>query len=60
MVTIVRDRVQTAIKKGMSLEQVKAAHLTKDYDARYAAKSGVGTADNFVEAIYKSLTSKKK
>jgi glyoxylase-like metal-dependent hydrolase (beta-lactamase superfamily II) len=60
MVTIIRDRVQASIKKGLTLDQVKAAHLTKDYDARYAAKTGFGTADSFVEAIYKSLTAKKK
>ena len=59
MVTIIRDRVQAAIKKGMSLEQVKAAGLTKDYDNRYSAKSGLGSADKFVEAVYKSLTQKK-
>jgi len=59
MVTIVRDRVQVAIKKGMSLEQVKAAGLTKDYDNRYNAKSGLGSAEKFIEAIYKSLTQKK-
>jgi cyclase len=59
MVTIVRDRVQAAIKKGMSLEQVKAAGLTKDYDNRYSAKSGLGSAEKFIEAIYKSLTQKK-
>jgi len=59
MVTIVRDRVQASIKKGMTLDQVKAAGLTKDYDARYSAKSGLGTKDMFVEAIYKSLTQKK-
>ena len=59
MVTIVRDRVQVAIKKGTSLEQVKAAGLTKDYDNRYNAKSGLGSAEKFIEAIYKSLTQKK-
>jgi cyclase len=59
MVTIVRDRVQAAVKKGQTLDQVKAAHLTKDYDARYATKSGFGTADSFVESVYKSLTAKK-
>ena len=32
MVTIVRDRVQDMIKKGMTLEQVKAAKPTRDYD----------------------------
>jgi len=59
MVTIVRDRVQAALKKGMSLEQVKAAGLTKDYDNRYSAKSGLGSTEKFIEAIYKSLTQKK-
>jgi len=59
MVTIVRDRVQASIKKGMTLEQIKTAGLTKDYDLRYSAKSGFGTKDQFVEAIYKSLTEKK-
>ena len=53
MVTIIRDRVQAAIKEGKTLEQVKAAHLTTDYDARY------GLPDRFVEAVYKSLGQKK-
>jgi len=55
MVTIVRDRVQNAIKKGMSLEQIKAAGFTKDYDARWSAQEGPGTADNFVTSVYRSL-----
>jgi glyoxylase-like metal-dependent hydrolase (beta-lactamase superfamily II) len=59
MVTIVKERVEAAIKKGMTLEQVKASHPTLDYDARYAAKTGFGTADSFVESVYKSLTAKK-
>jgi len=59
MVTILRDRVQASIKKGMTIEQVKAAGLTKDYDGRYGAKSGVGTAEGFVEAVYKSLSEKR-
>ena len=60
MVTIIRDRVQAAVKKGMTLQQVKAARLTHDYDGRYGAKSGPGTGDAFVESIYRSLTEKKK
>jgi len=60
MITIVRDRVQAAIKKGMTLEQVKAAGYTKDFDPRYSAKSGPGTAENFVTSVYKSLTAAKK
>ena len=58
MVTILRDRVQASLKKGMTLDQVKAAGLTKDYDARWGAKSGFGTADGFVEAAFKSLSQK--
>jgi glyoxylase-like metal-dependent hydrolase (beta-lactamase superfamily II) len=56
MVTIVRDRVRNGIKKGMSLEQIKNAGFTKDYDARWGAKDGPGTADTFVTSIYRSLS----
>jgi glyoxylase-like metal-dependent hydrolase (beta-lactamase superfamily II) len=51
MVTIIRDRIQADKKRGMSLEQVKAAGLTKDYDGRY----GAGDPARFVEAIYATL-----
>jgi len=60
MVVIVRDRVRAAIQKGMTLAQVEEAHLTKDYDARYSAKSGLGSANGFIEAVYKSLSAAKK
>lgn len=56
MVTIIRDRVEAAIKKGMTLEQVKAAGYTKDYDARYDTKNRIGGAESFIEAVYKSLS----
>jgi glyoxylase-like metal-dependent hydrolase (beta-lactamase superfamily II) len=59
MVTIIRDRVQDMIKKGMTLEQVKAARPTRDYDGLYANTSGGSTPDTFVESVYKSLTLKK-
>ena len=49
LVTIVRDRVQDMKKKGMTLDQVKAARPTRDYDPRY------GSGEQFVEAVYKSL-----
>jgi cyclase len=55
MVVIVKDRVQAMIKKGMTLEQVKAARPTLDYDPLYGAISGPWTTDMFVEAVYKSL-----
>jgi cyclase len=55
MVTIVRDRIQDAISRHMTLEQVKAAKLTRDYDGVYATPDYTG--DMFVEAVYKSLSS---
>jgi cyclase len=54
MVTILRDRVQDAIKRGLTLDQTKAARLTKDYDPRYDVPSW--TKDQFVEAMYRSLS----
>ena len=59
MVTIIRDRIQDMISKGLTLEQVKAARPTRDYDARYGAPgSAIGNADQFVEAVYQSLSAK--
>jgi cyclase len=58
MVVIVRDRIQDLIKKGMTLEQVKAARPTRDYDSEYVTKDSVVTADRFVEAVYTSLSKK--
>jgi len=55
MVTIIRDRILNMKKKGMTLEQVKAARPTGDYDPRWGADSGFWTTDMFVEAVYKSL-----
>ena len=59
MVTIVRDRVQDMVKKGLTLDQVKAARPTRDYDPRYGSTSGAWTTDMFVEAAYKSLSVRK-
>ena len=50
MVTIVRDRIQDLITKGSTLEQVKAARPTRDYDPAYAP-----SPDSFVEAVFRSL-----
>jgi len=55
MTIIIRDRVQDMVKKGMTLEQVKAAKPTFDYDPLYGTSSGFWTTDMFVEAVYKSL-----
>ena len=55
MVTIVRDRVQDMVKKNMTLEQVKAAKPTRDYDPLYSPPNSPFPADQFVEAVYRTL-----
>lgn len=60
MVTIIRDRVQDMVNKGMTLEQVQAAKPTFDYDPRYGATTGFWTTEKFVEAVYKSLKPKQQ
>jgi glyoxylase-like metal-dependent hydrolase (beta-lactamase superfamily II) len=59
MVVMIRDRVQDLIDKGMTLEQVKAAKPSADFDGRYGVFKGAQTADSFVEAVYRSLREKK-
>jgi cyclase len=55
MISIIRDRIQGAIESGASLDQVRAARLTADYDTRFGATAGDWTTDMFVEAVYMSL-----
>lgn len=54
MVVMIRDRVKDAIKKNMTLEQVKRAQLTIDFDGRYGLDP-TWTPDMFIEAVYQSL-----
>ena len=51
MVTIVRDRVRDMVRKGMSLDQVKASKPTGEYDVVY----GEHEAQTFIEAVYRTL-----
>jgi glyoxylase-like metal-dependent hydrolase (beta-lactamase superfamily II) len=57
MVTIVRDRVQDMVRRGLSLEQVKAARPTFDWEPRYGSERGPWTTAMFVEAVYRNLSS---
>ncbi len=57
MVIVIRDRIQGLIDAGMTLEQVKAAKPSKDYDPVYGATTGFWTTDKFIEAAYQSLKS---
>jgi len=58
MVTIVRDRIQSLIAKGLTLEQVRKADPVKGFRARYGSTTGPWTTDTFVEAVYRSLGGK--
>jgi cyclase len=59
MVTIVRDRIADLVKKGKTLEQVKAAKPTLDYDGIYGADAGPWTTNMFIEAVYLDLNKPK-
>jgi cyclase len=59
MLVIVRDRIQDLIKKGRTLDQIKAGRPTLDFDPRYGAASGPWTTAMFIEAVYQDLSKKK-
>jgi glyoxylase-like metal-dependent hydrolase (beta-lactamase superfamily II) len=56
MVTIVRDRVKALIDQHRTLAQVHAADPTAGFDSRYGAEGGPWSTDQFVTAVYQSLT----
>ncbi|HEX4138676.1 MAG TPA: MBL fold metallo-hydrolase [Bryobacteraceae bacterium] len=60
MVAIMRDRIQDLVNKGMTLEQVKAAKPTMDYDGLYGSDTGPWTTSMFIEAAYKTLKKQGK
>jgi glyoxylase-like metal-dependent hydrolase (beta-lactamase superfamily II) len=60
MVVIVRDRIQSMVKQGKTLAQIKAASPTQGYTRRYGSDSGPWTTDMFIEAIYKSLARERQ
>ncbi len=54
MVAIVLDRIQEMVRRRMTLDQVKAAKPTRDYDTVYSTPAYTG--EMFIEAAYKSLS----
>jgi hypothetical protein len=60
MVTIIRDRVQAAINRKMTLAQVKAMKPspTYEYEPRFNRDPN-WTAEMFVETIYRNLSARK-
>jgi cyclase len=55
MLIVVGDRIKSMIEAGMTLEQVKAAKPTVDYDPVYGARAG--SSERFIEATYQTLKS---
>jgi glyoxylase-like metal-dependent hydrolase (beta-lactamase superfamily II) len=49
MITIIRDRIADMIKKGMTLDQIKVARPTRDYDGRY------GDPASLIEAAFREM-----
>lgn len=60
MVVIIRDRIKSMVDREMTLDEVKAAKPTADYEPRYGASSGAWTTDRFIEAAYTSLGGGRK
>jgi glyoxylase-like metal-dependent hydrolase (beta-lactamase superfamily II) len=54
MVTIIRDRVQDMLNRGMTLAQVQAARPTMEYDGLYGSAPG-WSSTQFVEAVFRGL-----
>ncbi|HYR90525.1 MAG TPA: hypothetical protein VE422_41040 [Terriglobia bacterium] len=53
MMSIIRDRIADLVQKGKTLDEVKTARPTRDYDRRYSTNSWTG--DMLAEAVYRSL-----
>ena len=59
MVTIIRDRVQEMAKKGMTVQQIKAARPSLEYDGIYGSTTGAWTTDRFLETVYREVSVRK-
>jgi glyoxylase-like metal-dependent hydrolase (beta-lactamase superfamily II) len=60
MVVIITDTIQHMIDQKMTLEQIKAAAPARAWEPQFGATSGPWTTNDFVEAVYKSLTNRKR
>ena len=58
MITIIRDRIRDLKKQGLTLAQIKAASPARGYTRRYGSDNGSWTTNDFVEAVYRSMSEK--
>ena len=56
MLTSIRDRIALQVDEGRTLEQVKAARVSLDYDGVYGTASGPWTTDAFIAAAFNELS----
>jgi glyoxylase-like metal-dependent hydrolase (beta-lactamase superfamily II) len=56
MLTIISERIAAMVDRGMTLEQVKAARPTLDYDGRYGSTTGPWTTEMFIDAMYREFS----
>ncbi len=61
MILVMRDRVAKLIEQGKTSDEVLAAHVTSDYDAKVpvAAANGEKYADRFIGQLYAALKAAK-
>ena len=53
--TIIADRITELVLENKTMDQVKTAGVTLDYDGVYGATTGPWTTDMFVEAVYREI-----
>ena len=53
--TIIADRITQAILEGKTVEQVKAANVTLDFDGVYGTTTGPWTTDMFIDTVYREI-----
>ncbi len=58
VITICRDRVKKAIASEMTLEEIKASNLTKEYDEEWGG--GFIKPDKFIDILYSDLTKEEE
>jgi glyoxylase-like metal-dependent hydrolase (beta-lactamase superfamily II) len=56
MLVIIKERIEDMVKRGLTLEQVKASKPTLDYDLHYGADTGPWTTSMFIEAVYRDVS----
>ena len=61
MIMAIRDRVAALVKQGKSADEVLAAHVTSDYDAKVPLAPGATDkfADRFVGQVYAEIKGTK-